>query len=230
MLWLASTHLEPIVLSVTTFPSKPAPSKQFVTLLEQLYQERSLIAHKANQNIALRPDYLYLVHRGVVQLHTIHPDGGESIVGLCGPTTAFGYPFTHIDPYWATALTDVDLLPLSVEEVEASPAMTAGLFPQIVRRLQQTEAWLSISGKRLVADRLKCLLVQIAQDFGQVSPQGVHIDIRLTHHQLATIIGTTRVTVTRLLKDFRNEGWLYIKKRQLILTLETVNLYRKSAM
>ncbi len=224
MLWSASTHLEPFVLSINALPLAAASSEQFVSLIEQLYQERSLITHPPFQNITLRPSYLYLVYRGVVQLHTIHPDGSESIVGLCGPTTAFGNAFTHVDPYWATALTEVDLLPLSLDEVEASPALMAGLFPQVVRRLQQTEAWLSIAGKRLVADRLKCLFMQIAQDFGQVSPKGVQLNIRLTHHQLATIIGTTRVTVTRLLKDFRNEGWLDIQKRQIILSPEAANL------
>ncbi|MGB3766468.1 MAG: Crp/Fnr family transcriptional regulator [Phormidesmis sp.] len=211
-------------MSINALPLAAPPSKQFVSLIEQLYQERSLITHAPTQSIPLRANYLYLVYRGVVQLHTIHPDGSESIVGLCGPTTAFGSTFTQIDPYWATALTEVDLLPLGVEEIEASPTLIAGLFPQVVRRLQQTEAWLSIAGKRLVADRLKCLLVQIAQDFGQVSTQGVQINIRLTHHQLATIIGTTRVTVTRLLKDFRNEGWLDIQKRQIILSPEAANL------
>ena len=216
-------------MSINVSPLAASPSRQFIDLLEQLYQERSLITQAPTQNITLRPNYLYLVYRGVVQLHTIHPDGGESIVGLCGPTTAFGHAFTHINPYWASALTEVDLLPLSVDEVEASPALIAGLFPQIVRRLQQTEAWLSISGKRLVADRLKCLLAQIAQDFGQVSSQGVQINLRLTHHQLATIIGTTRVTVTRLLKDFRNEGWLDIQKRQIILSREAANLCDEKA-
>ena len=201
-----------------------APTEQVVSFLEQLYQERSLITYTPTQNIPLKTSYLYLVHRGVVQLHTIHPDGGESIVGLCGPTMALGNPLTQVTPYWATALTEADLLPLSLSEVEASPALMAGLFPQLIRRLQQTESWLSISGKRLVADRLKCLLVQLAQDFGQVSPQGVQLNIRLTHHQIATIICTTRVTVTRLLKEFRNEGWLDIRKRRIMLSLEAANL------
>ena len=217
----ASTHLESTVLPLT--PSA-ASTEQFVSLLEQLYQERSLITHPPAQSIPLKANYLYLVHRGIAQLHTIHPDGGESIIGLCGPTMAFGHPLTQVDPYWATALTEVDLLPLSLSEVEASPALMAGLFPQIIRRLQQTESWLSISGKRLVADRLKCLLVQMAQDFGQVSPQGVQLNVRLTHHQIATIICTTRVTVTRLLKEFRNEGWLDICKRRIILSPEAANL------
>ncbi|MEL7523176.1 MAG: Crp/Fnr family transcriptional regulator, partial [Cyanobacteria bacterium J06553_1] len=95
---------------------------------------------------------------------------------------------------------------------------------QIVRRLQQTEAWLNIAGQRLVADRLRCLLVQLAQEFGHVGPTGVRVKLRLTHHQLATVIGTTRVTVTRLLRDFKNEGWLQIKQRQLIVSPEVVGL------
>ena len=199
-------------------------SDQFVTLLEQLYQERSLITYPAGRNIPLQHQDLQILYRGIVQLHTIHADGGETIVGLCGPSMAFGRAITSVEPYWATALTDVDLLPLSMEEVEASPALMAGIFPQLVRRLQQAEAWLAISGRRLVADRLRYVLVQLAQDFGHVEPNGVRIKLRLTHHQIATIIGTTRVTVTRLLRDFKNEGWLKIQQRQLILTPQTVGL------
>lgn len=199
-------------------------SDQFITLLEQLYKERSLVTYSAGRNIPLQHQDLQILYRGIVQLHTIHADGGETIVGLCGPSMAFGKAITSVEPYWATALTDIDLLPLSMEEIEASPALMAGIFPQLVRRIQQAEAWLAISGKRLVADRLRCVLVQLAQDFGHVEPGGVRIKLRLTHHQIATIIGTTRVTVTRLLRDFKNEGWLKIQQRQIILTPQTVGL------
>lgn len=207
-------------------PSIPSyqASEQFVTLLEQLYQERSLIPYAAGKTIPLQRQYLYIICRGVVQLHTIHADGGETIFGLCGPSTAFGPALSGVDPAWATALTNVDILPLTVSEVETSPALAAALYPQIVRRLQQTEAWLNIAGQRLVADRLRCLLVQLAQEFGHVGPTGVRVKLRLTHHQLATVIGTTRVTVTRLLRDFKNEGWLQIKQRQLIVSPEVVGL------
>jgi CRP-like cAMP-binding protein len=96
----------------------------------------------------------------------------------------------------------------------------AGICRHLMLRLQQSEAWLAISGKRLVADRLRQLLLLVAQDFGQVEPSGVRIPVRLTHHQLATAIGTTRVTVTRLLKEFKEEGWLHTQHRYLILQME----------
>ncbi|NEP18192.1 MAG: Crp/Fnr family transcriptional regulator [Leptolyngbya sp. SIO4C1] len=193
-------------------------------MLEQLYHERSLASHTAGRSLPLRRRELYVVCRGVIQLHTIHPDGSETLLGLVGPSMPFGLPLTTVDPYWATALTDVDLLPLAMNEVEASCDLMAGIFAHLARRLQQTEAWLALSGKRLVADRLRHLLILLAQEFGQVEPGGVRLTVRLTHHQLATIIGTTRVTVTRLLRDFRNEGWLKIHQRQLILSLQMLNL------
>lgn len=196
----------------------------FVPLLEQLYRERSLITYPAGANIPLQPQDLHIVYRGVAQLHTLHADGGETIVGLCGPSTAFGKAITSVDPYWATALSEITLLPLTMREIEASPVLMAGIFPQLIRRLQQVEAWLAISGRRLVGDRLQSLLIQLAQDFGHVEPGGVRIKLRLTHHQISTIIGTTRVTVTRLLRDFKNEGWLSIQQRQLILSPEMAGI------
>ena len=93
----------------------------------------------------------------------------------------------------------------------------SGMFVHLARRLQQTEAWLALLGQRLVADRLRSLLILLAEEFGQVEPQGVRLMIRLSHHQLASIIGTSRATVTRLLGEFRNEGWLTVHQRQLIL-------------
>lgn len=213
-------------LAISLVSSSSVPSSaQFIALLEQLYQERALVHCPAGSNIAMQAQALYVPCRGVAQLHTIHADGSETIVGLCGPSMAFGRSFSQVAPYWATALTDVDVLPLSLAEVEASQPLSAALFAQIIRRLQQAEAWLAISGKRLVGDRLQSLLVQLAQDFGQVETGGVRIKLRLTHHQLATIVGTTRVTVTRLLGEFKAAGWLSTQQRYLVLSPQAAGLY-----
>lgn len=189
-------------------------------MLEQLYRERTLTPFVAGRTIPLRLNEVLIVCRGIVQLYTIQQDGSETLLGLAGPSMPIGLPLTIVDPYWATALTDVDLLPLSISEVESSPMLTAGICRHMMLRLQQSEAWLAIAGNRLVADRLRQLLLLIAQEFGQVETCGVRIPVRLTHHQLATAIGTTRVTVTRLLKDFKNEGWLQTQQRYLIVQLE----------
>ncbi|HEY9877873.1 MAG TPA: Crp/Fnr family transcriptional regulator [Leptolyngbyaceae cyanobacterium] len=211
-------------MSVTSLFSSPAANTRshqaFVELLEQLYQERSLIPYVAGRSIPLRSGEILVVCRGLVQLFTIQQDGSETLLGLAGSSMPIGLPLTSVDPYWATALTDVDLLSLPMAEIEASPILMAGFFRHLTLRLQQTESWLALSGKRLVADRLQHLLLILAKDFGQVEPEGIRIPVRLTHHQLATAISTTRVTVTRLLKDFRTEGWMTIDQRNIVLRMD----------
>lgn len=210
------------------FPNQPQSQLQnrveFRDLLEQLYSERTLMPYSAGKPVPLRRDEVLIVCRGVVQLATIQPDGGETLLGLAGPSMPLGLPFTTVDPYWATALTDVDVLPLSMVEVESSAILMAGLFRHIGLRLQQTEAWLALSGRRMVADRLRHLISLLARDFGQVEPEGIRIGIRLTHQQLAAATGTTRVTVTRLIKDFKDAGWLRIYHRQMIVQPGSLDL------
>ncbi|WP_035990569.1 Crp/Fnr family transcriptional regulator [Leptolyngbya sp. KIOST-1] len=194
--------------------------RTFIQLLEQLYRERALVPYAAGRPIPLRADDVLVICRGIVQLFTIQQDGSETLLGLAGPSMPVGLPLTTVDPYWVTAITDVDVLSLPMAEIEGSSVLMAGMFRNILLRMQQAEAWLALSGKRLVADRLRHFLLMLAQDFGQVEPSGIRIPIRLTHHQLATAIGTTRVTVTRLLKDFKAEGWLRIDQRHMVLQLD----------
>jgi CRP-like cAMP-binding protein len=211
---------------VSAIPSSTLATKMarghyaFVELLEQLYKERDLVPYPGGTAVPLKQEEILVVCRGVVQLFTIQQDGSETLLGLAGPSMPIGLSLTTVDPYWATALTDVDILPLPLQEIEASPMLMAGIFRNLTLRLQQSEAWLALSGKRLVSDRLRYFLIMLARDFGQVEPNGIRIPIRLTHHQLATAIGTTRVTVTRLLKEFKTEGWLVIDQRQALLRLD----------
>lgn len=202
----------------------------FIDLLEQLYRDRALMPFPAGQSLPLKTDEVLVACRGIIQLSTIQQDGSETLLGLAGPSMPVGLPLTLVEPYWATALTDIDVLILPMAEIESSPVLMAGIFRNLILRLQQAEAWLSLSGKRLVADRLKHLLLLLARDFGQVEPGGIRIPVRLTHHQLATAIGTTRVTVTRLLKDFKTEGWMAVEQRNFILRTDRANAQALSSV
>jgi CRP-like cAMP-binding protein len=177
-------------------------------LLEELYQGRNVTTVKGGQFIAMKATDVFIVCRGVVQLSTLYPSGDEGLVGLVCPSMPFGMPFSQLNPYEAIALTDVVLMRIHIMEIEQSPRLAQGLFRELTRRLQQTEALLAIAGYRHVEDRLRQLLSLLRQELGQVTPEGVRLSTRFTHQQLAGLIGTTRVTVTRLLKDFRAEGWV----------------------
>ncbi|MEO0801031.1 MAG: Crp/Fnr family transcriptional regulator [Cyanobacteria bacterium J06642_2] len=192
-------------------------------LFEELFFERSLTPYISKSVISLPPDSIGIVCRGVVQLTTLQPNGNEVLLGLIGPSMPLGLPMTYINPYQATALTDVDMLWLSLPEIESSPTLAAGLFRHMTLRVLQAESWLALSGMRPVSERLRHLLTLLARQLGQPTgdDNAIRLSVRLTHEQLANAIGTTRVTVTRLLNTFCEEGWLCVdRQRHMVISPE----------
>lgn len=194
------------------------PQPDLRQLLEELYRGRSLQPYRSGQPIRMLADEILVVCRGVVQLGTLYDSGDEALLGLACPSMPFGLPLAFVRPYQAVALTDVDLMRLRVIEVEQSPMLAQGIFRHLTRRLQQTEAILALVGYRRVEERLRHLLMLLKQEVGQPHDNGTRLGVRLTHQQLANAIGTTRVTVTRLLSQLQEEGWLVIdSSRHIVL-------------
>ena len=62
--------------------------------------------------------------------------------------------------------------------------------------------------------RVMGILALLAEQFGQPHPEGMLVDVRLTHAQLATAVGATRATVTRCLGDLRTRNLLCVVGRR----------------
>jgi CRP-like cAMP-binding protein len=176
--------------------------------LSDLQRQRASCFYRKRQNIVLNPNDIWVVHQGVVQLGTIDPDGNEVLLGL---------PLTLVNPYQATALSDVQMMRFTLAEIESSPNLRYFVMRNLERRLQQSEALQSILGYRLIKDRLYHLLLLLKREVGEPSAQGIRLSVRLTHQDLANTIGTTRVTITRLLGLLREEGCLTFDRRHHIV-------------
>ena len=172
-------------------------------VLEEIYQERNLLRYAAKQKISLYEDDVWIVYRGVVQIQTFHYSGDESIIGMLGPMMPFSRAFSDLDSYDVQALTEVDLLRLSWRDIQKSPALAMEINQLLIRRLQQAEILLTLLNKNQIEERLMSFLAFLAREFGKDSPEGIRIDIRLSHQQIATIAGTSRATVTKILGAFK---------------------------
>jgi CRP-like cAMP-binding protein len=173
------------------------------TLLEELYQERSLWHYRAGRAIPLCRDDVWIIYRGIVQVQTLHPSGDESIINLIGPMMPLAQKFTTLESYDTYALSDVDLLRLRWKDIQESPRLSIEMNQLLALRLRQTESLLALLGRRHIGDRLVGFLGFLAREFGQQTPDGIFIDIHLTHQQIANVLGATRVTVTRFLGILR---------------------------
>ena len=196
--------------------SSQTPS--FVELLEASYEKRSLVHLPAGSRVPLLKKSVWLVVRGMVKLSAISVQGDELLLGLAGPNEPFGDPLSNVEVYEATTLCESDLLCLTCDEIAASPHLAMALLQGMGVRYRQSEAMLGLLGLRRIEDRVRGFLQLLANDYGQPCDQGLRLNIKLTHQELASALSTTRVTVTRVLGSLKDEGWLQLDgQRRLVI-------------
>ena len=202
-------------------PSRDSARRRdgFRDLLEANYQKRNLVHLAAGSVVPLLKNNLWLVVRGMVKLGAVSVHGDELLLGLAGPNEPFGEPLSTVEAYEAVTLTDCDLLCLTMAEVEQSPALATAMLEAIAVRYRQAEYLLSLLGLRRVEERVRGFLELLAQDYGKVCEDGLRLNLRLTHQEMASALSTTRVTVTRVIGLLRDEGWLKIDdQRHLVIS------------
>jgi len=191
-------------------PSREAGSSSdaFRKLLEANYHKRSLIHLTAGSQVPLLRQNVWLVVRGMVKLGAVTIHGDDLLLGLAGPNEPFGEPLSGVDAFEARTLCDTDLLCLSLQEIQADPALSAGMIHALAQRYRQSQALLGLMALRRVEERVRGFLELVASDYGQPCEQGLRLNLRLTHQEVASALATTRVTVTRVIGTLREEGWL----------------------
>jgi len=173
---------------------------------EDYSESRRLHFYDRGENIPLVVDGVWQVYRGMAQLSQVSESGEEILLGWAHSSHFFGLNLTHLESYHARALSELYLKWYTIAEVENSVELTRMMLNQMIRRQQQTESLLAIAGLKRVEERLQQLLQLLKREMGEPIAQGSRLKIRLTHQNLANAIGTTRVTVTRLLGEFQRQG------------------------
>ena len=89
------------------------------------------------------------------------------------------------------------------------------LFGLRRRRIERRLKYLLFRSNR---ERLVHLLLELAEQYGHVVEGGVELRIKLSHQDLANIIGSTRETVTVVLGELQGEGRLTLGRRKIVLS------------
>jgi CRP-like cAMP-binding protein len=66
-------------------------------------------------------------------------------------------------------------------------------------------------------ERVIHLLLELVERYGVQVPEGLLVNIRLSHLEMASIIGSTRETVTVVLGQLQKEEYLTIARRKIII-------------
>lgn len=172
-------------------------------------------------------NHVYFLQQGRVKIHQLSTMGREVILWFCLPGEIFGI---------AEAAQDSGR-EVSAEACEASRVLvlTQDQFKDFLAShpraallsLQTMAARLRVLGHmlvNLVSDdahtRIAKLLLRLSAGYGERVGTDVHLNIRLTHQEIADMVGTTRQTVTSALADFRRRGVLRVDHRLIMIENE----------
>jgi len=163
-------------------------------------------------------EVLFLLKEGRVQLYRISPDGKKLVIETIGPGAIFGEMALigqGMHNTFAEAIEDCVLYVMSRDDVEhlliTKPMVALRIFEVLGRRLRETEARLEEIAFKGIPARLASLLLQLADERGEDSIQG------LTHQDLGEQIGTYRETTTQTLNTFKAEGLIDIGRKRITI-------------
>jgi len=197
-----STQLGVRSLQVCGSPARSSSSK------------RNQVHLSAGSIVPLLKNSFWFVNSGMVKLGAVTEQGDELLLGLVGPNEPFGEPLTMVEAYEAVTLTDCHLTCLTYDEIANEPALMASMVKAIGARLRQADFLLALLGLRRVEDRVRGFLELLANEYGEPCDRGLRIGLRLTHQDIASALSTTRVTVTRVIGQLKEQGWLAIDGRR----------------
>ena len=170
-------------------------------------------------------DGIILVAEGRVKICYTTPDGKQSILGFVDSGEIFGelslVSDQPRDEYAETTeKTTLVLLPKRDLMIVAQkyPSIGMGVSKLIGMRRQRVERRLRNLLFRSNRERIIHLLLELTEKYGKRAEEGVNLGIRLSHQDMASIIGSTRETVTVVLGQLQAEGLLTISRRRLNLT------------
>ena len=167
---------------------------------------------------------VYFLLKGAVKLSRVYEAGEEITVALLRENTVFGVLSLLTGNksdrfYHSVAFTPVELLSVSIEQMEKSlkeePELAMVMLRGLSSRILQTEMMIETLAHRDMESRLVSFLLILCRDFGIPSEDGVTVDLKLSHQAIAEAIGSTRVTVTRLLGDLRDRKMISILKKKI---------------
>ncbi len=170
--------------------------------------------------------FFYLL-RGRVKISLFQAGGSEKILSLMETKSLFGES-AALDqlPYFATAIALKDsrvccFTPLAIRTAIAKdPDVAFQLITSIIRKQRLLAMQIENMTFLKAGARVAHILSRLAQDYGETTPYGRVIRLRLTHEEIAGVTGTSRVTVTKVLNDLKRQGILRSRRRELVIVDE----------
>ncbi len=170
-------------------------------------------------------DSLYLLCAGRVKVSCVSDSGKEVTLYLVEAGELFGesglFGDAPLHELVAETLEDALMCIFRRADIRAaleeSPRAASEMLKLISRRRAQAESTLADLVFLEVRPRLAKLLLHLQREQSGRIARGAVIKAKLTHHDLANMIGSTRETTTLILNEFKRQGAVDFLGRRIVV-------------
>jgi CRP/FNR family cyclic AMP-dependent transcriptional regulator len=178
-------------------------------------------------------DSFYIIRNGKVNVGINDEEGREVILSILGPGEYFGeIALMDGEPRSAYVMTKEpsQLIIISKSDfhelLSNHPDIMMNLFRGLLKRFREANKKIESLALMDVYGRVARLLTHLAATSGQkadggpvdlTSDERVTINERLTHQEIANMVGASREMVSRVLKELSNEGYISTEKKYITI-------------
>ena len=192
--------------------------------LEHIFLEKS---YRKNQVIFLEEEtgnYMYIVLSGKVKVSKSTHSGKETILAIHQPGDFFG-EMSLLDgrtsPATVSAMEDCRIVSIGRSDFNQHLMGNDKVVHQIIQvlcsRLRAVWGQIQTLSYSSAEARIRSTILHLSRKHGIPDARGILINLKITHQELAELVGTSRETVTRTLARLQKKGVLSVENRRMIL-------------
>jgi len=202
----------------------------FSSLTEQELQQiadKIRIEEFGKNEIVLREEdtneFMYIILDGQVKVVQATEDGKEILLAIHKTHDFFG-EVSLLDgmtaPATVQASEDSFIAFISKKDfyalLSAQSKVLEKLLEILCARLRDSWKRIYLLTFKHASDRVKTLFLSLSFENGTRTPEGIVIDLKLTHQEIADMTGLTRESVTRVLDKLQKDGEITVLKNRRI--------------
>jgi CRP-like cAMP-binding protein len=205
------------------------------SVLQDLPQEDSavLLRHKTEQvynkgEMLFRegslPSGIFYIVEGKVKKYKLDPDSREQIIYVANTGELLGYHALLAEdryPDSAAALekSKIAFIPKEdfLEALSLSPVLQRRLLKTLSHEFAVLVNGLSLFSQKPVRERLALQLIVLREKYKDQFEPGTAVAINMSRDDLASLVGTARENIVRVLGEFKKKNILHTQGRKIIV-------------
>lgn len=186
---------------------------------EQIYKKGEIIFREGSY-----PSGIFYVTQGKIKKYKVDNDGREQIIYVANSGELLGYHAVIAEsryPDSAAALEESKIAFIPKEDfldtVHQSDILTRRLLKTLSHEFAVLANSLTMYAQKPVRERLALQLIIIREKYKVDFKPGMPVEINMSRDDLASLAGTARENVVRILTGFKESGILETKGRKIIV-------------